>query len=180
MNTSDFLFLLLIALGLSMDCFTVALSISVANKKFFPIQMFHLALSFGIFQAVMPLLGWLLGQVFIDIIANYDHWVAFILLGFVGGRMLWEAFHPEPRKSAISDTTKGLSLLTLSVATSIDALAVGLSLAFINIPIGIASTIIGIVTIISTVTGFLLGRKVGELLGKNLRLSVALSSLALV
>jgi putative Mn2+ efflux pump MntP len=100
-------------------------------------------------------------------IADYDHFVAFALLAFVGGRMLWESFHPKDEHGKHADITKGVTLLTLAIATSVDALAVGLSLAFLRVHIAIASITIGLVAFIVTAIGFLLGKKVGELIGKR-------------
>jgi manganese efflux pump family protein len=125
------------------------------------------ALSFGIFQAIMPLIGWLAGRTIVDFISSYDHWVAFGLLAFVGGKMLWESFHKEEEKETNRDTSRGLTLLTLSIATSIDALAVGLSFAFIDVNIFAAAGIIGLVAFLITGLGFLIGTRVGGILGKR-------------
>ena len=115
----------------------------------------------------MPVLGWLAGRTVVEYIADYDHWVAFVLLAIVSFRMFWEAFHPGADREKEVDITRGLLLLTLSIATSIDALAVGLSFAFLKIDIAWASPTIGVVAFIATATGFVLGRKVGKLIGKR-------------
>ena len=115
----------------------------------------------------MPVLGWLAGQTVVEIIADYDHWVAFILLAIVGGRMIWESFRSEETRSENADITKGVLLLTLSVVTSIDALVVGLSFAFLEIRIITASLTIGTVALVVTAIGFLLGRKLGSLIGRR-------------
>jgi putative Mn2+ efflux pump MntP len=166
-NISDFLSILFIAIGLSADCFAVALSAGVANKNPTRLQIFRVAFSFGLFQAVMPVLGWLAGRTVVEYIADYDHWVAFGLLAIVAGRMLWEAFRPGEREGKEVDVSRGLLLLTLSIATSIDALAVGLSFGFLKVSIAVASPTIGIVAFIVTAVGFLLGRKAGGLIGKR-------------
>ena len=132
-------------------------------------QIFRASLSFGLFQAIMPVLGWLAGRTFVAFIGSFDHWLAFGLLGFVGGRMIWESFHPE-REEKRTDITKGLILLTLSIATSIDALAVGLSFAFLKVNILTASLTIGITAFLITILGFLLGKKVGGFVGKRAEL----------
>jgi putative Mn2+ efflux pump MntP len=157
--------ILLIALALSADCFAVALggSIYIKTSSFAPIL--RTALTFGAFQAVMPALGWLAGRTVVHFIAGYDHWVAFILLALVGGRMIWESFRPPGSQKRI-DISKGLLLVTLAVATSIDALAVGLTFAFLEVNIAIACSIIGVVAFGVTIAGFTLGRKVNTLLGK--------------
>jgi putative Mn2+ efflux pump MntP len=161
-----FLSVLLIALGLSADCFAVALSASIANKNHPPVQVVRVSFSFGFFQALMPVLGWLVGRTIVDFVAGFDHWVAFALLGFVGGRMLWESFHHRENEKPV-DISRGWLLLTLSIATSIDALAVGLAFAFEDVNIWLASATIGITCIIISAIGFLAGRKAGEIFGKR-------------
>jgi len=131
------------------------------------LQVLRASLSFGLFQALMPVLGWLAGQTLVEITADYDHWAAFILLAIVGGRMIWESFRTGETRSQNTDITKGIILLTLSVATSIDALVVGLSFAFLEISIITASLTIGIVAFVITAIGFLLGRKIGKLIGRR-------------
>ena len=115
----------------------------------------------------MPVVGWLAGRTVVEFITDYDHWVAFALLAIVSGRMLWESFRPEHHKDKEVDITKGLLLITLSIATSIDALAVGLSFAFLNINIALASPIIGAVAFVVTTIGFILGKKASKLIGKR-------------
>jgi len=161
----DLLSILLIALGLSADCFAVALSGSISMKTVSPSQMLRTALVFGAFQTIMPILGWLAGRSIVDFIASYDHWIAFALLVLVGGRMIWETFRSEEGQKKI-DISKGVLLLTLALATSIDALAVGLSFAFLRVNIVLACSTIGIIAFGITVVGFLLGKKAGPLLGK--------------
>jgi putative Mn2+ efflux pump MntP len=156
-----------VALGLSADCFAVALGASTSSTGRIRRRALRTALSFGLFQALMPLLGWLAGRTVVDIIADFDHWVAFGLLAAVGGHMIWESFRPEAERVDGRDPTRGLMLVTLSLATSIDALAVGLSLAFIEVNIGMASAVIGIVAFTMTTIGFLAGRKASEVIGKR-------------
>jgi len=162
----EFLSLLLIALGLSADCFAVALSASISNRSLSRLQFLRVSLSFGFFQALMPAIGWLLGRTVVDLIAGFDHWIAFGLLLFVGGRMLWESFHEKEEERPI-DISRGVLLLTLSIATSLDALAVGLALAFEDVRIWVASSTIGITAFVISATGFLLGKRVGQLIGKR-------------
>jgi len=127
----------------------------------------------------MPVLGWLAGRTAVEIIADYDHWVAFALLAIVSGRMFREAFHSEGKRDKGVDVSKGFLLLTLSIATSIDALAVGLSLAFLNVDIALASTTIGAVAFIATTLGFVLGKKASKLAGKRAEAIGALILLAI-
>jgi putative Mn2+ efflux pump MntP len=161
----DLLSILLIALGLAADCFAVALSGSISMKTVSPPQIFRTALVFGAFQALMPAIGWLVGSTIVDFIAEYDHWIAFALLALVGGRMIWETFRSEEGKRKI-DISRGVLLLILALATSIDALAVGLSFAFLKVNILLACSIIGVIAFAITIVGFLLGKKAGPLIGK--------------
>ena len=167
MDGLDFISILVIAFGLSADCFAVAFSGSIAMRTISFPQVFRASLSFGIFQALMPVIGWLVGLTVVDLIADYDHWLAFALLSFIGGKMIWESFRSEGSRPAGTDITKGIVLLTLSVATSIDALAVGLSFAFLEVNITLASATIGSVAFVVSVMGFFLGRKAGRLMGKR-------------
>jgi putative Mn2+ efflux pump MntP len=166
-SDTNFLSILIIALGLSADCFAVALSASCAKKSLTLWQGLRVALSFGLFQAAMTVIGWLAGRTVIDFISGYDHWLAFGLLFFVGGRMIWESLHDKECKEAKTDITGWLYLLTLSVATSLDALAVGLSFAFLEVNLTLASATIGVVACIITLLGFFAGKKLGALVGKR-------------
>jgi len=161
----NFLPVILIALALSADCFAVAFSGSFSMKTISTAQILRAALAFGAFQAVMPVLGWLVGRTIVGFVADYDHWVAFVLLALVGGRMIWEAFRTEASQRRV-DITKGVLLLTLAVATSIDAFAVGLSFAFLRVNILLACLAIGVIAFGITLVGFILGRKTKTLLGK--------------
>jgi putative Mn2+ efflux pump MntP len=171
MSTSDLLPVLLIAFGLSADCFAVALGGSVSIRNLRYSQVLRTALVFGIAQALMPFIGWLIGRKVISFISGYDHWVAFGLLAVVGGRMLWEAFFEKEKGRGSADLSRGWILFTLAVATSIDALAVGLSFAFLEMNIAYASLIIGVVTFGITILGFYLGRKAGRLLGQRAKIA---------
>jgi len=165
-DSIDFVSILLIAVGLSADCFAVALGVSTQITRRFPLQVLRVSLSFGLFQALMPILGWLAGTTIVEFIESFDHWLAFGLLAIVGGRMLWESFHPHSGQSK-TDITKWFILLTLSIATSIDALAVGLSFAFLNVNITLAVLTIGLISLMVTAIGFGLGRKASRLIGKR-------------
>lgn len=167
MINSDFLSISLIALGLSADCFAVALSGGISKKNHSWPRRLRVSFSFGLFQTLMPVLGWLAGRTVVEFIADYDHWVAFVLLVIVSGKMLWESFRPESNQDKEVDITKGLLLITLSVATSIDALAVGLSFAFLKINIGVASLTIGAVAFLVTLIGFVVGKRASKIIGKR-------------
>ena len=170
MVNMDFLSILLIALGLSADCFAVAISAGLSKIRLSFLQQFRVSISFGAFQALMAYIGWLAGRTVVDLISAYDHWVAFGLLVLVGGRMIWESFHHNVHRSRSLDISKGLPLLILSIATSIDALAVGLSLAFVELSIGTAALTIGIIALIVTAVGLFIGKQVSKLVGTRAEL----------
>lgn len=157
--------ILLIAVGVSADAFAVSLSQGVTLRRFRWRDALLIAGLFGVFQALMPLLGWLLGKGFADAISGVDHWIAFGLLALIGGKMLWEAFHDdEDEDEEQSLDLRGL--LILAVATSIDALAVGVSFAVLPVNLPLALTVIGVVTFVISLVGVRLGRSVGSWLGK--------------
>ncbi len=162
----ELLSIFLIALSLSADCFAVALSASCTNRSFTRLQILRVAGFFGFFQALMPLLGWFAINTVAKYITNFDHWVAFGLLAVVGGKMLWEAFHHNAEEKPV-DISRGWMLLTLSVATSLDALAVGMAFALEDTNIWLAAPVIGIVAFIIAAIGFIIGRKVGQIFGKR-------------
>ncbi len=161
-----FLTIFLIALGLAADCFAVALGCSVC-RNYSLIQEGRVSAAFGVFQTVMPILGWVAGLTVVNFISSYDHWLALALLGFVGGKMIWESFRGEEGPDEKADISRGWLLLTLSVATSIDALAVGLTFAFMKVNIWMASLIIGMVAFVVTATGFQIGKKASDFLGER-------------
>ncbi len=164
---NDLISIFLIAIGLSADCFAVSLSSGISTKNQSWIKVLRVALSFGIFQALMPLIGWLVGRTVIGFISGFDHWIAFALLGFVGGKMIFESFHHSKDDDKATDISRGWLLITMSIATSIDALAVGLSFALLDIQIALASPIIGVVALGITVVGFQAGKHAGKLMGKR-------------
>ncbi|HEY5674939.1 MAG TPA: manganese efflux pump MntP family protein [Malonomonas sp.] len=161
----DFLTLFGIAIALAMDAFAVALAAGLSLPKLTGRHLFRFGFHFGLFQALMPVLGWLAGISLREQIEAFDHWLAFALLSLVGGKMLWEAFHADENEPREGDPTKGLSLVMLSIATSIDALAVGLSLAVLGITIWTPALLIGLVAGILTICGMLLGRRLGRAWG---------------
>ncbi len=163
----DLITIFLLAVGLGVDAFSVAIGIGAANdhgKSWQPVL--RLAAAFGLFQFVMPIIGWLAGLTIVNIIAGYDHWVAFALLAYVGNKMIWEALKKDEEKE-INDQTKGLPLLMLSVATSIDALAVGFSFSLLKTDIILPALIIGVVCFLMTATGMLFGKGLAGIFGKK-------------
>jgi manganese efflux pump family protein len=164
----DWFSLLALACALAMDAFAVAIVTGLTLNQLTRRHVFRLAFHFGLFQALMPIIGWAAGKAVYRYISEFDHWVAFGLLAFVGGRMLWGAIcKKDAGTKPDSDPTSGWALVLLSVATSIDALAVGLSLAMVGSDIIVPSIVIGIVAAAFTTTGMLLGRQIGSLWGKR-------------
>jgi putative Mn2+ efflux pump MntP len=149
--------LVALAVALAMDAFAVAVATGVSLRTVSGRQTFRLAYHFGLFQALMPILGWAAGRSFAHTIEAFDHWAAFGLLAFVGGHMLWEALRGEGQNRR-SDPTRGLSLLVLSLATSLDAMAVGLSLSLLGISIWWPALVIGVTCAAITAAGLHLGR----------------------
>jgi putative Mn2+ efflux pump MntP len=163
----DLLSILLIAVSLSLDCFAVAVAGSISMPNVTRQQVLRVSFSFGFFQLAMLVVGWLLGQTLVDIVESFAHWVAFGLLVLVGARMIWESFESDENGRKSADISKGLALLGLSIATSIDALAVGLSLAFLESRVLIAAIAIGSVAFLFTAAGFYFGKRIGGLLGRR-------------
>ena len=160
--------LLLLALGVSADAFAVALGKGLQLRAHVLRTALVFATAFGLSQAIMPLLGWLLGSTFADAIAPWDHWISFGLLALVGGKMLWEALSPDAPVDAehpehVHDTEafSGREVVLLSIATSIDALAVGVSFAFLNVDVAIAVTTIGLVTFALSFLAVFVGYRIG-------------------
>jgi putative Mn2+ efflux pump MntP len=156
-----------IALGLAMDCFAVAVGTSVTLRPATARQTFRLAFHFGLFQFLMPVLGWLAGLTVADLMGLFDHWVAFGLLAFIGGKSVWTALRGESKGARLADPTRGATLVVLSVATSIDALAVGFSFAMLHVRVWLPSLVIGVVSSAVTVIGMELGSRLGTRFGRR-------------
>lgn len=155
-----------IAVALAMDAFAVAIATGVSLKQVSVRQTFRLSWHFGLFQALMPIIGWAVGASIEDYVAAYAHWVAFIMLALVGSNMLKEAILTDENEDEIKpgkDATKGMTMVMLSVATSIDALAVGLSMSMLQVSIAYPAMIIGIVAGLFTILGLHLGKRVARL-----------------
>lgn len=151
---------LIIALALALDAFAVALAAGVSLPAVSPRHVFRLAWHFGLFQAMMNILGWLAGLSFRQLIESFDHWIAFGLLVLVGLRMIYEALDHTDDDAQKTDPTRGKTLVVLAVATSIDSLAVGLSFSLLKIEILKPALLIGVVAALLTAVGLLLGRLV--------------------
>ncbi len=163
-----FVELFLIGVGLSMDACAVAICKGLAMRKVNYRHALVIALFFGGFQALMPLVGWALGTQFQQFIAPVDHWIAFVLLAFLGGKMLWEAFHdddgPEGAETGAAGASEKLDLrelVLMAVATSIDALAVGITFAFLQVDIVPAVALIGATTFVLSFAGVVVGNQFG-------------------
>ena len=154
---------LLIAVGLSMDAFAVSICRGLGMKRLNLRTAAVLALFFGGFQALMPLVGWALGSQFMWLIEPVDHWVAFVLLAFIGGKMLWEAFREEGEGCECEDTSRIdlREFLVLAVATSIDALAAGISFAALSVDIVTTVSLIGVITFALSFAGVAVGHFFG-------------------
>lgn len=161
----DYLTTLGIAVGLAMDAFAVSIAAGLNMPRVTPRPVFRIAFHFGLFQFIMPVLGWLVGKEVASRLGLFDHWIAFALLALVGGKMLHEAWADDKTESR-ADPTKGMMLVTLSVATSIDALAVGLSFAFLHTSIWFPSAVIGIVTAALSAVGMSGGSRFGAKWGR--------------
>lgn len=157
---------LLIALGLAMDAFAVSLGIGTTGKTN-PRAIFRLSFHFGLFQSLMTTLGWLLGRTIVEWIASFDHWVAFTLLCYVGINMIRSGLKPD-LQSFSSDPSRGGLLVMLSIATSLDALAVGLSLAMLHTPIIFPTIVIGLTAAGLSLVGLLTGARLGKTFGKRM------------
>lgn len=155
-----FLELFFIAVGLSMDAFAISICKGLTVRQRSLGRCFAAGLYFGGFQALMPLLGYLLGTGFAFLVAQVDHWIAFGLLCFIGGKMVWEALSPEEGEE-IDASFGPRAMLPLAVATSIDALAVGITFAFLQVEIIPAAALIGGVTFAFSAVGVLLGSVFG-------------------
>ncbi len=157
--------ILLLGVALSMDAFAVAVCKGLAMRKIDRHYAVIIALYFGFFQALMPVIGWAGGSYFKSAIESYDHWVAFGLLADIGGKMIWEALHPEETESAEKSDRLPVDhkeLLILAVATSIDALAVGIALAIEDVRIVPAALLIGCTTFALSFLGVAAGNRFGS------------------
>jgi putative Mn2+ efflux pump MntP len=160
-----------LAVALAMDCFAVSMGLACGLKGLSGRQAVRMAFFFGAFQFGMPVLGWFAGENVVRFTRSFDHWLAFGLLTAIGGRMIYESFHlSDEEKSCRPDQTRGARLLVLSIATSIDALAVGLGLGVLKAGIFYPAAVIGIVCFLMTIIGARLGPVVGRAVGRRAEL----------
>lgn len=161
----------MLAVGLAMDATAVAAARGLATPKILPRHVLIVAGFFGGFQALMPLVGWLVGSQVGPLVQAWDHWIAFVLLGAIGGKMLWEARpwkKDDDDAAPVADLYGMKVMFVLAVATSIDALAVGVTLPMLDAPLVLSLVTIGVTTAVLSALGLFAGRKFGALLGKRL------------
>lgn len=158
---------LLMAVGLAMDCFAVSLGIGTTQYASGRRPLFRLSFHFGLFQALMPVLGWLVGTQVANLVSAFDHWLAFGLLGFVGVRMIRSGLDAAGESHA-TDPSRGSTLILLSIATSIDALAIGLTLAMLRVQIFFPILMIGLIAGGLSLVGLKVGRRLGQSFGKRM------------
>ena len=156
--------LLLTAIALSMDAFAVSVCKGLGMRRMRYDQALVISLYFGVFQALMPLIGWLLGTSFSRYIQAFDHWIAFVLLAFLGGKMLWDVFHEKEDGDQESAERRldHRELFMLAIATSIDALAVGIAFACLDVNIWSSISIIGVTTLVISFAGVWIGNRFGN------------------
>ena len=166
----DIFTILFIAVGLSMDAFAVSVTSGFTIKRLHINNALKIAVFFGMFQAIMPVLGWAAGLGFRGFISGVDHWIAFGLLSIIGVKMIFESRAMDSGKKP-ADPLNIYTLLILSVATSIDALAVGLSLSLLSVSIISPSVIIGITTFLFSFAGVYIGKRVGHFFEKKIEIA---------
>jgi len=165
----DFLTPALIGIGLSMDCFAVSLAIGTTTKARLIYAAAIIALCFGAFQAGMTVVGWAAGATLIGLISAYDHWVAFIVLAIVGGKMILEGIRGHEEEASM-ESIRLVPVIVLSFATSIDALAVGISFGVLQAAVLIPALIIGIVCFGISFAGVMLGERLESVLGNKMEI----------
>lgn len=151
-----------VAVGLAMDAFAVSIVSGSVFKELRVRHALRMAFFFGAFQAIMPLIGYAAGQSFACKMAAWDHWIAFVLLGGIGGKMIYEAFQFDAVEENPKDPSKLAVLVVLSIATSIDALAVGITLSLITHSIALAVILIGVITFALSYAGCEIGKRIGH------------------
>lgn len=166
----EYLYIVGIAIGLAMDAFAVSVTNGFIIKEIRVYHAFKIALFFGLFQAVMPLIGWVGGINLVKYIKDFDHWIAFGMLAFIGGKMIYESRSDEMNEDDGKNALHLPTLLFLSVATSIDALAVGLSFGVLNMPVVIPVIVIGAITFVLCLIGVYIGNKFGHIFESKLEL----------
>jgi manganese efflux pump family protein len=165
----NFFAILGIAVGLAMDAFSVCVAAGATIKKVDQGHFFRLSFHFGLFQFLMPIAGYLCGSAVAGLVSRWDHWIVLAVLAVIGGKMLWESFEKEKagaEAKEAKDPSRGLTLIMLSVATSVDAAAVGFSFSALGVRVFLPAIVIGVVCAAFSAIGILLGRGIGKAVGK--------------
>lgn len=165
----DLIDVLVIAVGLAMDAAAVSLAAAASGYARDGRAVFRLSFHFGLFQALLPVLGWFMGTGLVAHVTTFSHWIAFGLLAFVGGRMVKSGLDHEA-ETHTKDPSRGMTMVLLSLAVSIDALAVGLSFAMLKVAVFWPAVIIGLVTALISLVAIRLGKRLGALFGKRMEL----------
>ncbi|MHC4664197.1 MAG: manganese efflux pump MntP [Planctomycetota bacterium] len=155
----------ILALALAADAFSVGASVGLTHHRFW--QVTRLSFFFGFFQAIMPLAGFLAGTLVLSLVQTWDHWIAFGLLALIGAKMIIGSFRKEEKRENEKDLTKGLSLIFLSVAVSIDALAAGITLGTSKAPLAFSVIVIGVVASLATLFAMLFAKALSRIVGKR-------------
>ncbi len=163
----DLITIFIIAVSLSIDSFAASIVLGANSKQVSIFNIIKVALIFGFFQAVMPIFGWSVGNKFEYIIKSIDHWIAFVLLLLVGGKMIYESLSKSKKNNSNIDISNFYLIITLGISTSIDAMVIGISFGVLRIAIQTPIIIIGITTFIFSTTGVILGKKVGIKFGNK-------------
>jgi len=166
----EFLAVLALAIGLAMDSFAVSLGVGAAGRANDLRSRVRLAFHLAFFQGLFTVLGWLAGHTLARYISDFDHWIAFALLAYVGGKMIWSGLHPSKGQYDQIDPSRGRMMVVLSIATSIDAMAVGLSMALIHEPVWLPAVVIGLVTFFLSGLGVVIGNRLEEAFGKKMEI----------
>lgn len=162
-----------------MDALAVSITCGIVMRRFHVPNALKIATLFGGFQAIMPLAGYLAGYNFKEVVSAFDHWLAFALLLIIGGKMLYESRTLKEGEEEEVDITGILSLLTLAIATSIDALAVGVTFAFLDVRLTLAVVIIGLTTFVLSLGGVIMGVKAGNFLGSKIEVAGGITLIAI-
>lgn len=162
-----------------MDSFAASLTTGACAKKIRFIHIIKIAFFMAVFQGAMPLIGWLIGSSFKNLIKNFDHWIAFILLLAIGGKLIYEGLKKINGKEAIADPANNLLLVTMALATSIDALIIGVSFGIVNVNILMAMLVIFVATFFFSSIGVVLGKKIGNKINKGVEIFGGLVLIAL-
>lgn len=158
--------ILLIGIGLSMDACAVSMTDGMCYRGLKKIQALYIAIAFGLFQGIMPLIGFYAGSLFAEQISGFDHWIALALLSVIGGKMIWDGFHHANGECSLKPFSFGI-LLVQAIATSIDALAVGVSFAAAKVDIYAAVSVIAATTFIISIVAIYIGKKIGDKLNSK-------------